>query len=267
MKIVTLQDEFSSTAYINEMNDNVKQMAVNNLKDALAGEDYTGPEKIAMVVFEELRLVNGLDLASVLLKGERLKRIREMNLAQQLPGEFQSMEEAVTAWAKISPTQQSVITNLYEHVFPYIRDQLQMSVQEFWEDISLSNAGEIIPHLRMLITGEPSRSGQVREKVGELLETANALGMSEEEAIENSVIGLISLGAGTVSDVRKELRPEGSPTIEMALIYANGKTFILGEVDEDQLTLLRRTFGRHVDLYNHTEDLNTLPVFKKLTRR
>ena len=255
----------SSTSYLARLNTEIGELAMANLEDAVESKGYTGPELLAMKTFEELRLLSGLDLASVQLKGERLKAIRELNMAEYLPGKYNSMEEAIYAEAKISRTQQSVITSLYEHVFPYVQEELGMSVQEFWEDVSLSNASEIVPHLRMLITDQTSKSEGVRSKVKELLQLSGS--DDEEETKRMAVHELISLSAGTNSDVRKALRPDGTPPIPLAVIRRNGSRFILAEVTEDQLTMLNRAFGRHLDIYYHDEELETLPTYKALNTR
>lgn len=44
---------------------------------ALLGEEFTEAEKEAMVTIEELKLINGMDLAAVLLRGKILRRIEE----------------------------------------------------------------------------------------------------------------------------------------------------------------------------------------------
>ena len=251
--------QLSSTSYLARLNVEIGELAMGNLTEAIASKDYTGPELLAMKTFEELRLLSGLDLASVLLKGERLKSIREMNMAEYLPGKYSSMEEAIAVEAKISRTKQSVITSLYEHVFPYVVTELDMSIQEFWEEVSMSNASEIVPHLRMLITGDPSKSGGVREKVKELI--------SETGSRRGAVQELISISAGTNSDVRKALRPNGTEPIPLAVIRRNGRRFVLAEVTEDQLTMLNRAFGNHLDIYYHDEDINTLPTYKALNAR
>ena len=253
----------SSTSYLARLNAELGELAMLNLGEAIESKGYTGPELLAMKTFEELRLIGGLDLASVLLKGERLKSIRELNMSVYLPGKYNSMEEAIQVEAKISRTEQSWITSLYEHVFPYVEKELGISVQEFWEDVSKSNAAEIVPHLRMIITDQPSRSEAVRSKVKELLEEAN--GGDREKTKRRAVQELISISTGTNSDVRKELRPDGTPTIPLAVIRRNGTRFILAEVTEDQLTMLNRAFGRHLDIYYHDDELDTLPTYKRLS--
>jgi len=250
----------SSTSYLARLNAELGELAMLNLGEAIKSKGYTGPELLAMKTFEELRLIGGLDLASVLLKGERLKSIRELNMSEYLPGKYNSMEEAIQVEAKISRTEQSWITSLYEHVFPYVEKELNISVQEFWEDVPKSNAAEIVPHLRMIITDQPSRSENVRSKVKALLVNGNT-----EEDKRRAVQELISISAGTNNDVRKELRPDGTPTIPLAVIRRNGTRFILAEVTEDQLTMLNRAFGRHLDIYYHDEDLSTLSTYKRLS--
>ena len=45
-----------------------------------AGDGFLDAEKEAMTVIEELRLINSMDLAAVLLRGKLLKRIEETSM-------------------------------------------------------------------------------------------------------------------------------------------------------------------------------------------
>ena len=260
-----MESSLVTEGYITEMDGRISDIALTNLKEAIDSKEYTGPEIMAMKMFEELRLIGGMDLAALVMRGSRIKQIREMNLAYVHPAKYASMEEAIETEAKISRTQQSVITNLYEHVLPYVQQKLGISPEQFWEEISPSNASDVVPHLRQLTTGEPSKSEGVRNYVDKLLEeTGGNIPVAVETILERS--------KGTNKELRRELRGDGTPPVLASIYYkqdSNGKIigmFMLAEVTEDQVTMMRRTFNAYLDVVPHLEGLDTLPIYKRMVK-
>lgn len=60
---------------------------------ALAGDGFTAAEKEAMIAVEELKLINGVDLAALLLRYDKIRDIRDRALWTSHPEGFATLEQ------------------------------------------------------------------------------------------------------------------------------------------------------------------------------
>ena len=84
---------------------------------------FTDLEIMAMVETEKLRLVNGMDLATVLIRGKIIKNIEDRALHTVHPNGFADL----TALAKsvgISVSELSDIRTMTQIIFPWIEENL-----------------------------------------------------------------------------------------------------------------------------------------------
>jgi hypothetical protein len=228
------------------------ELVMENLKEAIESKKYSGPELLSMIQFEKLRMANDLDLASVLIKGKILKDIEDKNLWSVHPEHFSSLEDAARYY-KISKSMLSNVRDWYNHIFPYLQEKMGMSIPEIWEEIGVSNFREITPVLKSLITGERSKALSVNSSVEHILEdieaTAQAAGqdLDENGKKEMAVEWALDAATRTNDELRKAIRPERTPNILAALMQRNGTTYLLAELTEDQVIMLRRIAGSHFD--------------------
>ncbi len=211
-----------------------------------------------MQVFSMLEAINGLDLASVILRGKLLREIEDRELWHIVPGNFSSPTEAIQQRGKLSATQQNFVKGMRDIVFPYVRERLGMSVVEFWAQVGESQAKEILPILKAIITDKASLSGRVNENAAKLLDQFDD---DKQAAIEH----LIDLaGNNTVLEVRKALG--STAQIDMLVLHKNGASFILAEVTHDQLAMLARIGSNHIDFTHSqwTEDVSHIIQVKRL---
>ena len=224
---------------------------------ALAGEGFTDAEKEAMTTIEELKLINGMDLAAVLLRGKLLRRIEERSMWSYHPARYGTLQEMAQDQG-ISVSNLSNIRDLNFVIFPWMTEH-GLSVPEKWEQIGMSNFRELIPVLKSIITGEASGSASVRQSVENILnDTAATLqaahkgegGEVTEEDIRDAAIEEL-LTAGELMrnrDLRARIRPERTPSINMdSFLGRDGTRFLLAEVTEDQWTMIQRRLGAHID--------------------
>ena len=219
-----------------------------------AGDDFTDAEKDAMTVIEELKLINGMDLAAVLLRGKLLRRIEQESLWSYHPARYGSLQEMAADQA-ISVSNLSNIRDLNFVIFPWMTEH-GYSIPEMWEQIGMSNFRDLIPVLKTIITGEPSASASVRQSVENILNDTSATlqaangELPTDEEIRNAAIDDL-LQTGTLvtnRELRARIRPERTPSIEMdSLLDGTGRRLIMAYVDEDQWTMIQRRLGAHIE--------------------
>ena len=237
----------------------LEKIARENLAEALSSPHYTGPQKVAMIQFKMLEEASGLDLPPLLVKGRILDDIHRMSLWTQLPGEFQSEEEAVEAVGKLSRSEQSNIKDLHGVIFPFVKKYLSMSEAEFWMAArNKSNIREVVPYMKAVITGELSNRDSVNEAVQRLQESA---GSDKADIVVEHIIELAS--AETNKSLRQYLRPV--VPIQAALLRRNGTSYFIAEVDtDDTQRLLSSTMFviDHVNLEEYTPQ--QVPMVRRL---
>ncbi len=231
---------------------------------ALAGEGFTEAEKEAMTTIEELKLINGMDLAAVLLRGKLLRRIEERSMWSYHPARYGTLQEMAQDQG-ISVSNLSNIRDLNFVIFPWMTEH-GLSIPEKWEQIGMSNFRELIPVLKSIITSEASGSASVRQSVENILnDTAATLQatregeVSDEEIRDAAIEELLTAGELMRNrDLRARIRPERTPSVNMdSFLSRDGTRFILAEVTEDQWTMIQRRLGAHID--NITVDIPDNP--------
>jgi hypothetical protein len=236
----------------------IEEAARFNVDAAIAGDDsYTQTEVQAMVLVEQLRQVNGLDLTAVLLRAKYVQEIRQTNALANHPGGYTTMDQMARDQG-ISPTELSQCLDLAETIFPFVEQRLGMSVAQLWEEIGKSNFKELIPVMKQIITGEESTTASVRASADRVLEdiaaTALAAGQEvDDDELQNRAIEqLLENGAMlTNRELRQHIRPERTPSIDMSVIGSgeNGSRFVVCQVSEEQFTLLERRLGGYMDAH------------------
>lgn len=223
-----------------------------NMDAQLADGDWTETERLAILKIEELRLVNGLDLAAVLLRAEYLQEIENGNLITRHPGGYQTMGEMAQDQG-ISLAELSQTLDLANVVFPYMRDVLGMNIPQAWEQIGKSNMRELVPVLKRIITGEEARN-TVEQAAQILIEDAEAtFAAAGEEVTEDDVNRavveqLLEHGMNlTNRRLRQHIRPERTPIIEATTVTVNDDVVVLAMMNPDQWQMFMRKLGNSVD--------------------
>ena len=238
--------------------DQLERLARENLADKLKG--YTGPQKLALIRFSMLELAADLDLVPLMVRGQIMEEIHKMSLHTQLPGSYNSEEEALEALGKLSRSEQSNIKDLTGVIFPYVQEHLGMSIQEFWTAArSKSNIREAVPYLKVAITGELSKSEAVNEAVKRLQAEVG----TDTDMLVDHIIDLAA--AETNKGLRRALRPNASPPINAVMLRRNGTRYLLAEMTEDDVNRVLATdlFEiAHVSLEEYQPE--KIPVVRRL---
>jgi hypothetical protein len=241
---------------INTLRDDIRRQAELALDEAIAEHGaFTAVEREAMITVHSLKMVNGLDLVTVLLRGEFVRKIQTEGLLTVHPGQYVNLQDMAENQG-ISKSELSDTIALCDVIFPYIETVLQQSVAVMWEDIGKSKFRELVPLLRAVILGEEPASTQLRLTVERLREeTVNTFAemgrthVPDAEITRAMVDTALSMGATfTVTNMRQALRPERTEPINVNVISFEGRRFILAELDEDQLTLFHRKMGSYADV-------------------
>ena len=128
-----------------------------NVQTAIAGTgDYTEMEIRSMTTIEELKLVNGMDLAAIILRGKLLKQIEDEALYSFHPNQYTTLQDMAREQG-ISLSELSNVRDLCFVVFPYMEEQLGMNVAVTFENIGKSNMRELVPVIKAIISGEETR--------------------------------------------------------------------------------------------------------------
>jgi hypothetical protein len=220
---------------------------------ATDGEDYTQAEIHAMIVVEELKKLNGMDLAAVLMRYKIVKQIESEALWTIHPGHYDS-RDAMAREQGISPSELSDIMAMGDIVFPYIENTMDIRVAVIWEQIGKSNFRELVPIIKYIVTGEmptqPNQSSRSAERMlDDVAATAQAAGqdMDDGEIRRQAISRLLEAGQHSNREMRAQIRPERTASINATYVTLSGRKFLMAEVDDDQETLLNRRMGAYID--------------------
>ena len=222
--------------------------------DALGDDTYTETERMAMLKIEELRLVNGLDLAAVLLRAEYLQEIERNNLITRHPAGYTTLGEMAQDQG-ISLAELSQTLDLANVIFPYVVETLGIGIPQLWEEIGKSNMRELVPVLKRIITGEEAR-GTVEDAAVLFLEDVTATFAAadderadDDDAVVQEAVEQLLLHGATLTNrrLRQQIRPERTPIIPVTTITDNDDVIILAAMDADQWTMFMRKMGTSVD--------------------
>jgi hypothetical protein len=229
----------------------IHNAAQANLDVVLAQDDgFTATERQSMLLIEELRLVNGLDLAAVLHRAQILREIESTNAIANHPNGYSSMQEMAQDQG-ISTAELSQTLALANYIFPYVQEHMGIAVAQLWEQIGKSKLRELVPVLVSIITGEESTTATVRASVERILDdtavTLRAAGQPYEDedvrraAVEELVENGINL---TTRQLRQHIRPERTDPIEGNIVTRNGHRVVVLEIaDDGQMDMLVRKMG------------------------
>lgn len=254
--LARMDEELGITQRYNRLFD----QAAENLKGEIASGHYSGLEIMAITRLKMLQFTGSDELANTILRGLLLDEMespvideggRPRNLWEFHPNKYGSVQQLVRDEVGMSPTQQSIHLNLHKVVFPYVAQELGISVQEFWNRVQHSNAALILPYLVAVITGKPSKSAVVNTGVKALLEGYGA----DENGRRSIVVDLIQKAENAKSwnALQRELNPDPTPNIGLSVVRRNRNVYLLARLDdefaEDQIELLARLSKGHLDFY------------------
>lgn len=210
------------------------ELAMKNIQQA---QGLSGPNAMAVLEFEKLLLTKEQDLLTIMYRGERLAQIEKFTLWAHHPEGFNSLEEAAQVKAGLSKSQISNIKDLYTIVFPYV-ESLGMSIVEFWSNVNQSNLREIIPYLKVLITGELSKRQSVNDAVDVIRDDVLALVGDNQTKDELDMMvfdRIIDLAANTTNaGLREALRPSDHTPIPAILTTRNGHNYLVAQMDDSE---------------------------------
>lgn len=243
--------------------------AEQNVAD-LAVQGYTPLEIRAVQKVEQLRLLGGFELVTLLERGALFQEIEREGLVGVYPGEATTLEEIVQEIG-ISKSEYSDTRGLCEVVFPWLEENTDQSLQEWWESIGKSKFRELLPVLRGLIEGESARNHDtVNEAIqaqlenameGILAEAATTAGgeLSEEQIAliqqaardngtvqQRAILNVLEFGSLPVREMRQQVRPNRTPNI-FATILRGNPSFAVLRMSPEQLEMFERLMGTHVD--------------------
>jgi len=233
---------------------------------------FSGLQRRSMIVIEALRLTSGMDLAAIITRGTLIQQIELEGLVSVHPGQYTTLE-SMAADQGISTGELSDTRAMCQVIFPYIENDLGMSIAAIWTGVGKSTFREMVPALRSMITGEQPAHGSVRTSVSNLLDQA-AISLVIEELIPDTTEGLpdeqLTLRAHVIRDrairdlltlganaptrtIRQTLRPSRTPAITGVIMAPfdgstlSGEGYILMKINgQDQLDMYRRLMGDHV---------------------
>ena len=258
--IVLTSDYFLSTE-ISALENTVVEAARRTVEHDTRGITLTDTEREAAITVQVLKELNSVDLATLLLRYKYVKKIRDGNLVTRHPGQYASLTEMAVDQG-ISVTELSRIVDLVEIIFPFLANRLGLDIPTLWKDIGKSNFSELIPVLKVLVTGQnATHSDQANQAAARFLDDAAAgyvaqgIDVPTNDALREEVVRDI-VERGTLlnnRELRTHLRPERTPSIQMYHFADNGGPgFVVANLTNDQLTMLLRRAGSCVDCSTYT---------------
>ena len=231
-----------------ELKSDIEAAAWANVEAVLADyPDMTGLQKRSMFYVDQLKQINGL-----------LNVIVQENLHAIHPGQYTTLQE-MAAQNGISMSEISQTLGLVNGIFPYLTENYNKPLAQWWEEIGKGKFREMTPVLKSLITGELPGRGSTRESVQRILdeglEVAEAAGEDTSQvAIQQEVRArvideLLDLGRTMPNErLRQHIRPERTAPIDATIVTVGEECFIMAQMDEDQLRLLSRQMRGRLNL-------------------
>lgn len=242
-----------STALLG-MEEQFARAARSNVENNITPGDYTQAELEAMITIEQLRLLNGMDLAAILMRGRLLKRIEEQNLWANHPAGYTTLKEMAQAQG-ISITELSNVKDLTQIVFPYIEEELDLPVAQVWERMkSKSNMIDMLPILKAMITGEMPPQANTRANIEQIMNnTAATLQTAgqphDDQAVRRQVVDDLLLAAEQETNraFRARVRPERTPAPRAAVVRISNREYYIAEIaDTNQRLAMERKLGAYL---------------------
>jgi len=236
------------------MEEQFARAARHNVEGSINAGDYTQAEMEAMVTIEQLRLLNGMDLAAILMRGRLLKRIEEQNLWANHPAGYSTLKEMAQAQG-ISITELSNVKDLTQVVFPYIEEELGLPVAQVWERMkSKSNVIDMLPILKAMISGEMPAQAGTRANIEHILNntaaTMQAAGLPhDDQTVRRQVVDDLLLAAEqeTNRTFRERVRPERTPAPRAAVVRVSNREYYIAEIaDTNQRLAMERKLGGYL---------------------
>jgi hypothetical protein len=255
------EDAIISNSLMNIENTFIDAARTQFFSQTNGGEGYTGAEQNAIVLTEALRLVRSLDLTAIMLRDKMLKEIEDTGAWSEHPERFQGLQ-ALAQYVGLSITQLSYEGTVCRVVFPYFAT-LGITPVEIFDRISRSNLNEIVPVLRIMITGEQSARPATNEAATRFLDNAAAsLRTAGENPTPNdirdqAVQDLFENGATmTQQAIRRHIRPSRTAPMDPVVITRGGRRYVIAAMDEDQYEALKNKTGTFLGDVNYIEDYN-----------
>lgn len=249
-----------STALMN-LEGSLEAAARQNLNHVLTEngtnlDNFTGTEQLAMVATEKLRLINGMDLAAIMLRGKLINQIETQALHTIHPNHYETLE-ALAEDQGISISELSDIRMMTQVVFPYIESTLGIPVAQIWETIGKTKFRTLVPVLRAIITGEEPGRGSARDNYRRIMEETEA-GLEQQnpgltvdarsirrQAVEDLLVAGQQMPTRELQNHIRDgaVTPALIPTI---VVGPDGRKYMIAEVNDDQLLVVQRKMGAHL---------------------
>ena len=242
--------------------------------------EVTALERRSMVRVEAFKQVSGLDLTALMMRAYYLRIIQEENLLTIHPSGAYSTLGSMASANGCSVTEMTFILDAVNIIFPYLAENLGLSIWDVWAGIGKSKLKELTPILKAMITGEASDTATTAAAVQRLLqETFDGMEVSElystqfemmaderipneerqeiqnnlrQEAVRITVEHLVDVARDLPNEeLRRHLRP-GTEAIEFYEINYEGRRLVAAEMDEGQLTMLRNRLRERVSVNSLT---------------
>lgn len=263
------------------LDDGIKEAAAANVRAFIeqSGQSFTATEIEAMTIVEELKTINGIDLAALLMRASRVRKIISENMMTRHPAGYQTLDELARDNG-MSSSELSNVLDLADVIFPFL-NEMGFNIPLLWEEIGKSKFRELTPILKSLITGEPSNTTSVNQSIevlrSEVLQTAEASNIQmNDEQIRNAIVtDLVENGRTlTNAELRRTIRPTRTPVIQGSAIQTDGRRIVMLDISEEQWEMFLRRMTRDfepmvidADQYEPTIRQNVLsriPELRKL---
>jgi hypothetical protein len=257
--MISFSNDYFMTNEINSLENTVLDAAKQTVDEEITGQgvQLTDTEMEAVVTVQVLKELNSVDLATLLLRYKYIRKIRDTNLVARHPGGYTSLVHMASDQG-VSATELSRIVDLVEVVFPYLGNTLQMDIPTLWKDVGKSNFVDMLPVLKILISGNPAtHSEQANASAQRFIDdaeagyTAQGVEVPDRAQIRQEVVRDI-VERGTLlnnHELRTHLRPERTPNITLYVYTVNDiPAYMIAGVTGDQLELLRRRAGAAIDV-------------------
>ncbi len=231
-----------------QMSRELEAKVENEVRNRLELEAYPATSRMAVVEVEKLKLLLQIEKVPWWAKMEVAVRVDRTWTAH--PGRYATVKELIVSETSMSYSEYCDLVTFHNVVIPYL-ESLRLDPYQFVASHTASNIREMVPYLRALATGEPSERENVNAVIEKLANKAREIlpqGHDEGDVRRAVLNEILENATGTTQNLRKTLRAEETPEVVFYRMRRNGTSYLVAEVTNDQVNMLLRTIGRHIEI-------------------
>lgn len=245
--------------YIPSLGERARDAAIRLLRETGSLEGLSGPQQRALILVQELDVLNAVEFELNVAMGHVLVEIEDDELAGYHPSDMYRTVSDIAVEFGMAKSETSDLTTLVRVVIPYLLE-MGLNPRDVWRRIGKAKMRMIIPHIRCVAGDEAGRRpakrirGQVEKIQQKIVDIYREMGEDPPDDMTRATVEFLLDAAEnfTWADLSRVISdPRGEETV--AFYFRNlGKGTLQVEptlYSKDQVDLIRRRMGPYGEIF------------------